>query len=278
MGVHKTKEKMQGLLMLTLGAIVLVSCSSRPVIEYNGPVTPEGVKPVLEALDRSDRYSLRIRSLGGDGAAGLALAEKVQARKIPVAIYEYCGSACALIFIASPMRRVEPNTALLFHWSLNSHADFLSKRLGKKNLEAEKARQLARRELQILESAGISRALLEDSIKLVEPTCVTAYIQDGKLNYFGRSKLGYVIFSGKALKQYGFEERINENLIHTASGLESIASKHPEWGPVGFVPSREVANRTKLSQSVNECAPEDKKAQQAIEKTGLSDPIQPSRH
>jgi hypothetical protein len=262
----KLGQKQTGSVIFFLGAFLFTSCVSRPIIEYSGPITPEGVKPVLEALDRDDHYSLRIRSLGGDGDAGVALAEKIQERKIPVIIYDYCGSACALIFIASPRKSVEPNTALLFHWSLTSHADFLTKRLGVDNGEVVKVRELARREQQIFETAGISKDLLRDSINLVEPTCVSAEIQKGKLNYVGRSKLGFVVFSGVALSHYGFEDRINANLIDTVSELEMIAPKHPEWGPVGFVPSREVAKRAKMPNSIEECPFNNKAALQTMEK------------
>ncbi|GBF56761.1 hypothetical protein PbB2_00418 [Candidatus Phycosocius bacilliformis] len=237
---------------------------SRPVIEYSGPITQTNIKPVLEALDRDSHYTLRIRSLGGDGSAGIALAEKVQERKIPVVIYDYCGSACALVFIASPEKRVEPNTALLFHWSMNSHADFLTSRLGKLNPEVEKARDLATRELQILERAGISNDLLKDSIKLVEPTCVSAEIENGQLNYFGRSKLGFVVFSRDALKQYGFQIKAGRNLIDTAADLDKVASKRPEWGPVGFVASRAVSDQIEYAHTIANCGADDKSTLQLL--------------
>jgi ATP-dependent protease ClpP protease subunit len=261
----KPAQKLTGSAICLLGIFLLTSCVSRPIIEYSGPITPEGVKQILDALDRDDHYSLRIRSLGGDGEASVALAQKIQERRIPVIIYDYCGSGCALIFIASPKKSVEPNTTLMFHWSLTSHADFLTKRLGADNAEVVKVRNLARREQQIYEKAGISKDLLQDSINSVEPICVSAEIQNGKLNYVGRSKLGYVVFSGEALSQYGFDDRINANLVDTASELEMIVPKHPEWGPVGFVPSLNAAKLAKIPNPIEECPLNNKAALQTME-------------
>lgn len=230
--------------------MALTSCAHRPEIRYSGPITEQDVKPVIAAIKSGNPYSLRIRSLGGDGEAVTALAEAVQAFRIPVTIHNECASGCTLVYIASPKRKAEPGTALLFHWSGAFHAETLSQKLGAQNPEALKGSALAKRELSILSASGIDPQIYTDAVEIVRPLCASAQISNEELQYFGVSELNFVSFSHEALQSYGFKEKDIRNIITDPNTLKIRAESNNSWGGlVGFVP-----NRPKLSAKTNSTA------------------------
>jgi hypothetical protein len=223
-------SKIKCLLGLILGLTsALASCAASETIDYSGPITLENVVPVIKALDEGRRYKLRIRSLGGDVEASILLAEAVEKSGTPVIAYDYCGSGCTIVFIASRSRKTEPGTLLLFHWSVSSHARVLGVKLGGTHQDALRFSRLAKREQDLYRANGISLALLDDSARLVNQICVSAEEKAGHMEPVGLSEFGYVSFARADLLSYGFRGKELRGVITAEFGNRHKIPPRPEW-------------------------------------------------
>lgn len=147
---------------------------------WDGSIEREPFAPLHEwALEASETKTLFIRSGGGDSEAALRLAQQLNGVRGRTVILDVCASACAnYLYAAMKARSIHGRAAILFHGGFGPQIrlqaeDSLRSLIAENpglftDPEEEIARnltrldQLAAEQDDLLDEAGVSRAVIED--------------------------------------------------------------------------------------------------------------------
>ncbi len=111
-----------------LFAGLLQACASMPFpeeatvrfdgewIAYDGPLSEEGGRQLLDLMAAHPDVGLKINSGGGSITVGMDIAQWILVRGLAVYVDQYCYSSCAnYIFIAGRQRRLSPDAVIGWH-------------------------------------------------------------------------------------------------------------------------------------------------------------------